>query len=339
MFQVFALAGLAIALSATAACYSIVGLRAFASGAPDAVTILGGTLELAKLVLAAWLHMIWQTAPRPMRWLGVGFTAAIMLLTLLGIFSFLWNAHNAQAAKRDMATTRVEHVDERITIHKDALNGARRELESLLKEYEALDQAGRLTKGRQAREADQGMADGLRRRIADEQVAIEKLQTEKVDVAAGASEVSAELGAAKALARALGGDEASAVNVFIALMMIPFDPLAVYFSVAAAMAYSAAQRSRKEIAGEYSEITGITGYSEQGAAEKTTAPEVLLQQATKIDDGIVEAAPQLASAEIVPIKRGPGRPKGAKNKPKVADASAVGVPQSQTADFLDIPAE
>jgi hypothetical protein len=55
---------IALAISGVAAWYSIVGLMAIFSSAAVAIAIMGGVLEVGKLVTASWLYHNWQTAPR-----------------------------------------------------------------------------------------------------------------------------------------------------------------------------------------------------------------------------------------------------------------------------------
>ena len=49
---------IALAISGVAAWYSIVGLMAIFSSAAVAIAIMGGVLEVGKLVTASWLYII-----------------------------------------------------------------------------------------------------------------------------------------------------------------------------------------------------------------------------------------------------------------------------------------
>ncbi len=236
MPTIITLAVLAVTLAATAAIFSIAGLRQFAAGAPDAVTVLGATLELAKLVVAGWLHSVWPTLPRSMRVLGVTFVAAIMALTMLGIFSFLWSAHTEQLARHELHDMRARHLTEQIDSHRSTLDSTKAELSSYLTEYQQLAAAGRVSKARSDRQDDQQAMEQLRQQIATEQTAIEGLESKRIDADTAAAGAKAELGAAAALAKLLGGDDSLAVNLFIGLIMLPFDPLAVWLAVAASHA-------------------------------------------------------------------------------------------------------
>ena len=52
----------ALLLSLTAAYYSIMGLTAIFAAAAIPVIIMGGSLELGKIVATVWLHNNWQRA-------------------------------------------------------------------------------------------------------------------------------------------------------------------------------------------------------------------------------------------------------------------------------------
>jgi hypothetical protein len=90
----------AISISSVAVWYSIIGLMAIFSASPIAIAIMGGTLEVGKLVAAVWLHQSWRL-PDTKRWMKNYLTVAVvvlMLITSMGIFGFLSKAHIEHAA-------------------------------------------------------------------------------------------------------------------------------------------------------------------------------------------------------------------------------------------------
>jgi hypothetical protein len=84
---------IALAISGVAAWYSIVGLMAIFSSAAVAIAIMGGVLEVGKLVTASWLYHNWQTAPRVLRWYLTSAVVVLMFITSMGIYGFLSKAH------------------------------------------------------------------------------------------------------------------------------------------------------------------------------------------------------------------------------------------------------
>ena len=52
----------AVAISLTAAYFSIVGLATMFPGSTEAIIVMGSVLEVGKLVAAVWLHKNWHSA-------------------------------------------------------------------------------------------------------------------------------------------------------------------------------------------------------------------------------------------------------------------------------------
>ena len=57
-----------LALSATAAYYSVIGLAAIFPASFKEVVIMGTILEIAKLVGVSWLYHNWDDAPMNIKW-------------------------------------------------------------------------------------------------------------------------------------------------------------------------------------------------------------------------------------------------------------------------------
>ena len=88
----------ALLISGVAAWYSIVGLMAIFSGAALAIAIMGGVLEVGKLVTASWLYNYWKVVPRFLKIYLTGAVVGLMFITSMGIFGFLSKAHLEQTA-------------------------------------------------------------------------------------------------------------------------------------------------------------------------------------------------------------------------------------------------
>ena len=86
----------ALSISAVAIYYSVAGLVAIFAAAAVPIMIMGGTLEIGKLVTAVWLHRYWEKATW---WLKTYLSIAVivlMIITSMGIFGFLSKAHIEQ---------------------------------------------------------------------------------------------------------------------------------------------------------------------------------------------------------------------------------------------------
>ena len=100
----------ALTISAVAIYYSVAGLVAIFAAAALPIMIMGGTLEVAKLVTAVWLHRYWNKATW---WLKSYLSVAVvvlMLITSMGIFGFLSKAHIEQTSASEESVAKVEQI-------------------------------------------------------------------------------------------------------------------------------------------------------------------------------------------------------------------------------------
>jgi hypothetical protein len=120
----------ALTISGVAIYYSVSGLAAIFSAAVIPIIIMGGVLEVSKLVTAVWLHRFWGIATW---WLKTYLSVAVvvlMLITSIGIFGFLSKAHDTASGNATEAIATVNRIDgqiareeNRIQILEDRING------------------------------------------------------------------------------------------------------------------------------------------------------------------------------------------------------------------------
>ena len=104
----------ALAISAVAIYYSIAGLVAIFAAAAIPIMIMGGVLEVGKLVTAVWLHRYWKQATW---WLKSYLTTAVLVLmfiTSMGIFGFLSKAHIEQTSAGEESVAQVTQIENEI---------------------------------------------------------------------------------------------------------------------------------------------------------------------------------------------------------------------------------
>jgi len=105
----------ALAISAVAIYYSIAGLVAIFAAAAVPIMIMGGALEIGKLVTAVWLHKHWKLAAW---WLKSYLTIAVvvlMFITSMGIFGFLSKAHIEQTSASEESVAQVTQIETEIS--------------------------------------------------------------------------------------------------------------------------------------------------------------------------------------------------------------------------------
>ena len=233
----------ALALSATAAYYSIMGLVAIFAAAVIPIFVMGSLLEVAKLVVASWMYRNWKEIPILLKSYFSVALVVLMLLTSMGIFGYLSKAHLDQAVPSGDVQAKLALIDERIKTEKENINANRKELSQLDAQ---VDQT--LSRTTEASGADRAIS--IRRTqqkdrnrilsdIGQAQTKISKFNEERAPIASEVRKVEAEVGPIKYIAALIYGDSAdqnlleSAVRIVILLIVFVFDPLAVLMLVAA----------------------------------------------------------------------------------------------------------
>ena len=253
IFGFFVLAT-ALILSAVAAYYSVAGLTAIFSAATIPVIIMGGTLELGKIVATVWLHNNWRRAGLAYKAYLIPAVAFLMLLTSMGIFGFLSKAHGDQSLVSGDAVARVAIYDEKIKTAKENIDANRKALKQM---DEAVDQvmarstsetgADKAVAVRRSQQKERGR---LLAEIETYQKTVSVLAEERAPLAAEFRKIEAEVGPLKYIAALIYGDSASqnmleaAVRWVIILIVIVFDPLALCLILAANKQFEWARQGR-----------------------------------------------------------------------------------------------
>ena len=244
----------ALAVSAVAGYFSIVGLVAIFPAAEIAILSMGVVLEVAKLIPASWLYRNWKTTNILLR---VYFTSAVIILsviTSLGIFGFLSKAHLEHSVLTGDNDLLVQRIDRRIESEQRAF----RDAESVIGQ---LDQAVQTLIDYDRIRGDDGSI-AVRQRQSDERLQlnsvidqaiqrIDELSEEKILLEQEQLAIEVEVGPIKYIAEMIYGNSDretidKAVQIVIILLILVFDPLAILLVVAANM--SLKQRRGESIA-------------------------------------------------------------------------------------------
>lgn len=233
-----------LALSAVAAYYSVMGLIAIFSTAVIPIAIMGGVLEVSKLVSASWLYRNWNEIPKLLKTYFTTAVIVLMLLTSMGIFGYLSKAHLDQAVPTGDVSSKVAILDEKIKTEKENVNAARKAISQLDSQ---VDQTlARTTDDRGAdrsvtiRRSQAKERTSLLNEIQTSQTKIAKLNEERAPIASELRKVEAEVGPIKYIAALIYGDDnlddtilEKSVRIVILLIVFVFDPLAVLLLIAA----------------------------------------------------------------------------------------------------------
>lgn len=112
----------ALSISAIAIYYSVAGLVAIFSAATIPIIIMGGTLEISKLVTAVWLHKFWFKAKWWLRTYLAIAVIVLMFITSMGIFGFLSKAHIEQTSASEESVAQEERISKEILRYADAIS-------------------------------------------------------------------------------------------------------------------------------------------------------------------------------------------------------------------------
>ena len=111
----------ALSISAVAIYYSVSGLMAIFAAAAIPIMVMGGVLEVGKLVTAVWLHKYWNQA----RWWLKSYltiaTVILMFITSMGIFGYLSKAHIEQTAAATEGVAQLDRIDEELNRQEEVI--------------------------------------------------------------------------------------------------------------------------------------------------------------------------------------------------------------------------
>lgn len=232
----------AIALSAVAEYYAIMGLMAIFAGATTSIAVMGIVLGVAKIVVTSWLYRNWKTTPLLMKSYFISAIAVLMLLTSMGIFGYLSKAHLEHSNVSGDVVAKIQIYDEKILVLKDNIDANRKALKQFDEAVDQImvrssDEKG-AEKAVNVRRSQQKERARLQAEIQADQKAISQLNEDRAPIAAEVRKVEAEVGPIKYIAALIYGDSTDvtllekAVRWMILLIVFVFDPLAVLMFIA-----------------------------------------------------------------------------------------------------------
>lgn len=246
----------AVALSATAAYYSIVGLATIFSGAYFAVIIMASILEISKLVIASWLYQKWNEVSGLIRTYLTASVVVLMLITSLGIFGFLSKAHVEQGLANTAMNLRIEQIDQQLHHGQEVVHRYRAQLEQLDRTINIQLDNNRATQALAARQRQAAERDQIRQRLDAEQERLAELQRQRIQLQQQLSVLASEVGPIRYVAELFlppgSVDLEQAVRWMIVVLVLVFDPLAVLMLIAANMSLA---RERKNALAQEEPVT------------------------------------------------------------------------------------
>jgi hypothetical protein len=305
----------AIALSAVAGYYSVIGLASIFPGSFWPVIFMGSVLEGSKLVTVSWLYNNWKQCPFLIKsYLAIAVTI-LMLITSMGIFGFLSKAHLENSADNAPLVNKISILDDKIKDEKENIDANRK----ILKQYdEIVDQTmGRTTdekgtdKAQAIRRSQQKDRSRIFQEIQQSQTTIAKYSEERSPLSNELKKTEADFGPIKYIAALLYSEEINgdvidkAVRVVILLIIVVFDPLAILLLIAANMSMKQ-KESYEEGKKFYNNVTdkGLHEQSTPAHVEPKVEPkkeetvEIRKDNMIVIDDATGETIPPITTSMV-----------------------------------------
>jgi hypothetical protein len=234
--------GIALALSAVSAYFSIAGMMAIFAASATSVAVMATALEFSKIIGASWLYRNWSQTSVAIKSYLSGAVIVLVLISSMGIFGYLSKAHIEQGvAISSTVGLETEIIQAKITEKQRALDTASKNIESYEQQTasvsaQTLDKNGTLkTKQLDSLRQLKEKSTAERDVIASE---LTVLLTQKARSGAQEAKMEAEVGPLKYIAVAVYGASDKdtidrAVRWVILIIVTVFDPLAICLLIAA----------------------------------------------------------------------------------------------------------
>ena len=249
----FVIALSAIAVSASAAFYSVYGLSKLFAGASTQVIIMASSLEFAKLVVASLLYQYWNDINKILRiYLSIS-VGILMLITSGGIYGYLSGAYQETSTKSEYLDQRVMLIEQkrmRFEEHRVDLK------QTIIKWSTALSnpitiqyvdkETGQLVTTTSSRQRNliESKLESAEVKLDMLTDSITSLDIQVLDQQIG-NDAARELGPLKYLSQLLNTSMDKIINIFLLLIIFVFDPLAIALVISANFAFSKLQPSIK----------------------------------------------------------------------------------------------
>ena len=250
----------ALAVSASAAFYSVYGLSKLFAGASTQVIIMTGTLEVAKLVIASLLYQYWTEINKILRLYLLSACFILMVITSGGIYGFLSaayqeTANQSQIAEKELSViemkrTRFTESREEYKREKETINNTIKDLRVSLSNPNQVQYVHRETgqlitttssSQRRALQKELGLSVDERTKINLKLEAVtDSIAQLDIDVLNKESnnEAEQELGPLRYISELTGTSMNKIVNYLLLLIVFVFDPLAIALVVTANFTFS-----------------------------------------------------------------------------------------------------
>lgn len=256
----------ALSLASISAWFSIIGISTIFSGAQIASVIMGIVIECGKLVTTSWLYRNWKFSNWKIKIPLIFFTIIIMLATSMGCYGFLAKAHLSQNSSTVDNSAKIERLNQQISREKEVIVDDEKvinQLDTTVNSYIGKD---KLDKSVTIRKNQTLQRTQLRSDIDSAQKRIDGITDEKFKLESELRKLQLDVGPIKYVSELIYGENGnveSAVKIFILLIIVTLDPLAVVLLIAANHTLLRLQKLKSE---------------DKPTVDQTTTPEVEVKE-------------------------------------------------------------
>ena len=261
----------ALGLSSTAAYYSVIGLSIVFSGVAIPVIIMGSFLEVSKLAIATYLHNQWKKSNFGLKLYLTSALVVLSVITSIGIYGLLSKGFRENITKLDISSKQVKNIEikknrfsqskeeyvlEKQTIDKDISNLRDALATGTTTQYKDKETGQIITvNSSKIRKVYQ---DQLTEVIASRDTMAIKIEAMNDSLTAldiqilemeTQNEEANELGVIQTVSETLGWSLTDVANLFILMLIVVFDPLAISLVLATNQAFKNA-RPKRDMYGE-----------------------------------------------------------------------------------------
>lgn len=253
IIAIFALLS-SLIIASIAGWFSIVGMMALFGGSSVAAGIMMGSLEVGKIVTAAWLKNEWYESAAWLKYSLLAMVFVLMFITSMGIFGFLSKAHIEQGAPVGNTAAKIERIDERIAREQSKIDDSQIVLNQLDETVNTLIEYDRIRGAEGAtavRKSQQEQRNELTSDITIAEDKIDSMLDEKFELSQTIREYEVEVGPVKYIAEMIYSDTEgkldAAVRAVIIILIFVFDPFAVILLVASNHSFMKLLKERKAL--------------------------------------------------------------------------------------------
>jgi hypothetical protein len=222
----------AIVIAGCAAFFSITGLGILFAGASISVMVMAGTLEYAKLVTATYLKQKWDILKGFNKWYLTTSVIILMAITSAGIFGYLSNAFQQQNIKLDQVQREIDVWNNKIktdttqiTLYTNQLNQLQSNNNTVLNNNTNRSSLRFATSTSKEQSKIRTKISVLNDSVVAYNGHINDIKNVNINL-------EREVGGFRFVAEAFGMSLNGVVKLFIFLIVIVFDPLAIALVIA-----------------------------------------------------------------------------------------------------------